>query len=188
MTRLDLKGVTPDNWNCIDCGVNTAPGIPSRAEFENAFAADVLRVKQGVEYTVDEHYEIYHVRDSVWKAAGIEPMGGCLCIGCLEKRLGRELRPKDFARSHPFNQMPGTDRLMERRGDATEIRIDYSGALDLNHHMPQIDNVLRDAFERSPTGGEGTITLAGIAHRFTYTRQGKVIELKIAAVNTEEVR
>ena len=43
------------------------------------------------------------------------PFGGCLCIGCLEKRLGRQLRPTDFDTSHPFNCAPGTTRLMERR-------------------------------------------------------------------------
>jgi hypothetical protein len=42
-------------------------------------------------------------------------MGGCLCIGCLEKRLGRRLRKRDFDRKHPFNQMPGTPRLRNRR-------------------------------------------------------------------------
>jgi hypothetical protein len=63
----------------------------------------------------NEHCEIYMVRDSVWKAAGLEPMGGCICIGCLEKRIGRQLRPKDFTR-HVFNSMPGTERLLQRRG------------------------------------------------------------------------
>jgi len=43
------------------------------------------------------------------------PMGGCLCIGCLERRLGRRLTPKDFSRRHPFNKTPGTGRLIERR-------------------------------------------------------------------------
>ena len=44
------------------------------------------------------------------------PMDGCLCIGCLEKRLGRVLRPKDFKRGHPFNTLPGTPRLIKRQG------------------------------------------------------------------------
>jgi hypothetical protein len=41
-----------------------------------------------------------------------------LCIGCLEKRLGRRLKPKDFQRDHPFNayHMPCTPRLRDRRG------------------------------------------------------------------------
>ena len=42
--------------------------------------------------------------------------GGCLCIGCLEKRIGRVMRPKDFEREHPFNMVPGTPRLMKRQG------------------------------------------------------------------------
>ena len=40
---------------------------------------------------------IYRVRDSVWAAAGIKSFGGCLCIGCLEERLGRRLRPRDVS-------------------------------------------------------------------------------------------
>jgi hypothetical protein len=40
--------------------------------------------------------EYYMVHDHVWKAAGMEPEGGCLCIGCLEERLGRMLTPDDF--------------------------------------------------------------------------------------------
>ena len=31
----------------------------------------------------------------------MEPYGGCLCIGCLEKRIGRKLKPKDFP-DHPL--------------------------------------------------------------------------------------
>ena len=65
--------------------------------------------------TYDDRCEIYTVRDAVWKIAGMEPMGGCLCVGCLEKRLGRRLRPKDFPRRDEFNILPGT-KLIERRG------------------------------------------------------------------------
>ena len=54
------------------------------------------------------------VRSTVWKAAGMEGYGGCLCIGCLEERLGRKLKPKDFMRDHEFNAMPGTERLLNR--------------------------------------------------------------------------
>ena len=46
----------------------------------------------------------------------MEPWGGCLCVGCLEKRLGRRLKPKDFERDDPFNQLPGSARLMKRMG------------------------------------------------------------------------
>src|SRR5215475_4640415 len=66
--------------------------------------------------TYDDQCEIYTVGDAVWKKAGMEPMGGCLCIGCLERRLGRKLRPKDFPARDEFNILPGTKRLIERRG------------------------------------------------------------------------
>ena len=61
--------------------------------------------------------EVYTVRDSVWKKAGIAPMGGCLCIGCLERRIGRRLEPKDFPADDAFNHpdLPGTERLLNRR-------------------------------------------------------------------------
>jgi hypothetical protein len=46
----------------------------------------------------------------------MEDMGGCLCIGCLDKRLGRTLMPRDFLPRHPFNVLPGTELLVSRRG------------------------------------------------------------------------
>ena len=113
--RKSLKGVTPESWLCIDCGINTSPGMSTRAELEAAFAADKSK---GVEQRITAESEVYIVRNVVWAAAGMKPLGGCLCIGCLEKRLGRCLRPKDFLRSHVFNssRMPGTPRLLKRRG------------------------------------------------------------------------
>jgi hypothetical protein len=112
---VDLKDKQPESWNCVDCGVNTAPGNLNRAELEKAFAADIT--DQGVQWCVGPDSEMYMVRDRVWMAALMNPMGGCLCIGCLEKRIGRRLKPKDFARHHPFNSLPATERLMKRRGD-----------------------------------------------------------------------
>jgi hypothetical protein len=120
--KFDYRGLTPETWCCIDCGVNTAPGFPNRVETENFFRA---KEKAGVLWTgpdgqelkFNKHAEVYTVRDAVWKAAGMEPMGGCLCIGCLEKRIGRKLRPKDFLRNHPFNydNIPCTERLRSKR-------------------------------------------------------------------------
>jgi hypothetical protein len=40
--------------------------------------------------------EWYMVHDGVWAAAGMDPDGGRLCIGCLEDRLGRELTADAF--------------------------------------------------------------------------------------------
>src|SRR6516165_8084405 len=33
--------------------------------------------------------EVYIVTKEVWQATGLEGWGGCLCTGCLEKRIGR---------------------------------------------------------------------------------------------------
>jgi hypothetical protein len=60
------------NEPCVDCGAETLSQEPG------------------------EPTEYYMVRDEVWEAAGMHPPGGCLCIGCLEARLGRQLCPRDF--------------------------------------------------------------------------------------------
>lgn len=110
---MNLKGKLPESWACKDCGINTAPGLFNREQTEQAFA--IVRVEQGHSNTVDELSEVYTVKPEIWKAAGMEPMGGCLCIGCIERGLGRMLTAKDFMPNHPFNTMPGTERLLERR-------------------------------------------------------------------------
>ena len=123
MTAGDLRGRATESWLCVDCGINTAPGFLSRVEMEKAIAEAKAAGKwggdQGVEQTINDRSEVYTVRDAVWKAAGMEPMGGCLCIGCLEKRLDRRLKPKDFLRDNSFNDpgLPGTPRLKARRKD-----------------------------------------------------------------------
>jgi hypothetical protein len=108
--RVDARGQMPESWCCIDCGVNTAPGFLTRAEVEAAFNAGVEQIEE----TIDHHSEVYMVRAVIWKRAGMEPFGGCLCVGCLENRLGRRLKPKDFC-DHIFNEMPGTARLLRRQ-------------------------------------------------------------------------
>ena len=114
MSKPDLRSLVPESWACIDCGINTAPGCLNRAQMEQAFASDFA--DRGVRLTFNEFSEVYIVKPNIWKSAGMEAMGGCLCIGCLEKRLGRKLTPKDFPRKHPLNQTPGTERLLARRG------------------------------------------------------------------------
>jgi hypothetical protein len=105
------KGTTPEHWCCIDCGFNTAPAAPTRIEMEREFAE---RGRSG--FGANAQSEIYHVYSWVWERAGMEPWGGCLCIGCLEARIGRPLTPDDFP-DHPFNNvLPGTQRLLERQG------------------------------------------------------------------------
>ena len=53
---------------CMDCGVDT-----------------------------DAINESYMVIDDLWRAA-VPTEAGMLCVGCLEKRLGRTLQRKDFAK------------------------------------------------------------------------------------------
>jgi hypothetical protein len=56
---------------CVDCGVETLPADERRAEW-------------------------YMVTDHVWAATGMDEFDGCLCIGCLEARIGRPLTATDF--------------------------------------------------------------------------------------------
>jgi hypothetical protein len=106
------KGAAPESWCCVDCGVNTAPGALTRALMEFLF-----QTQDKVQGRITRDSEVYTVHDNVWKQAPMTPDGGCLCIGCLEHRLGRKLRPRDFPADRNFNRpdMPGTERLLERR-------------------------------------------------------------------------
>jgi hypothetical protein len=110
----DLKGLMPESWACIDCGFDTAPGCSTREQLEQVFTV-IRREDRGVQQSIDQFSEIYMVKPTIWKAAGMGPFSGCLCIGCLEKRLGRALTRRDFMRNHVFNTMPGTKRLLSRR-------------------------------------------------------------------------
>src|SRR5262249_8056698 len=75
---------TPDSWGCVACGVNTAPGFPGLTKMRQNFK------RYGFSKTViDLRSEVYTVNHSVWKRARMKPDAGCLCIGCLEKRLKR---------------------------------------------------------------------------------------------------
>jgi hypothetical protein len=66
--------------------------------------------------TVGDDSEVYAVKPSVWRKAGMDGKRGCLCIGCLEVRIKRRLVPNDFPRDHGLNLLPrGSARLMSRR-------------------------------------------------------------------------
>jgi Protein of unknown function (DUF2695) len=52
----------------------------------------------------------YMVHDHVWNAGGLSEDGGLLCIGCLEKRIGRRLHPEDFE-DVPLNRRTGNQSL-----------------------------------------------------------------------------
>ena len=114
MEKPDLRGKVPESWACIDCGINTAPGHLAREKMEQALAVDWAN--KGVVQTYNELTEIYEVEPKIWKAAGMDPLSGCLCIGCLEKRIGRMLTARDFVHNSSLNKMPGSERLLKRRG------------------------------------------------------------------------
>jgi hypothetical protein len=122
-TKSDLESFREDkavqdniveSWLCVDCGINTAPGLPSGPEMRIALKLGT----KTVEYCLDTDTEVYHVKDAVWKKAGMRGWNGCLCIGCLELRLGRQLRPNDFAKHdrETWAPLPCSDRLSDRRG------------------------------------------------------------------------
>jgi hypothetical protein len=70
--------------------------------------------------------EYYVVNKDVWAAAhrGTYDRRGFLCIGCLERRIGRKLTPADFTKApvnNPFGNPFGvfvqkSDRLLDRLG------------------------------------------------------------------------
>lgn len=68
--------------------------------------------------TIDEFYMVH---DSVWLASGLSKRGGLLCIGCLERRIGRQLTSDDF-RDCPANWVgmwgEKSERLLQRLGGA----------------------------------------------------------------------
>jgi hypothetical protein len=93
---------------CKDCGMDTEPWPPHRG--------------------TQEHYV---VKDEVWQQAGM-PLakmdddlslcggGGFLCVGCIEKRLGRLLTINDFApiTLDLLKDCQNTPRLLSRVGIA----------------------------------------------------------------------
>lgn len=109
----DVAGLksTPASWCCVDCGFNTGPGAPNRADLIAGMA--MATGDEIGRMVIDDTSEIYAVKTTVWQAADIDE--GCLCIGCLESRIGRRLKPRDFDRKHPFADFPGTERLLSRR-------------------------------------------------------------------------
>jgi hypothetical protein len=102
-----------ESWLCVDCGMNTHPGCAP-----GPIVRQELKTKGETVIEFGPDTEIYMVRAGVWKRAGMEPWGDCLCVACIERRLGRRLRPKDFDWNNELNDLPGTPRLMKRQGAA----------------------------------------------------------------------
>jgi hypothetical protein len=115
----DMFGLIPDSYICVDCGMDTWPGHQTRAEVERSMrAAKAAGKTWKTSMTFTSETEVYYVHPHVWEASGVGFWNGCLCIGCLEKRLGRQLQPFDFMAEHAdgFNDpnLPGTRRRFER--------------------------------------------------------------------------
>jgi hypothetical protein len=106
--KFNGPSVIPESWSCVDCSMNTAPGCLDRREQSLARNVDI-------EDKIDDMSEVYVVKPKLWIAAGMKQTAGCLCIGCLELRIGRRLVQKDFSRKHTINSRPGTTRLLSRR-------------------------------------------------------------------------
>jgi hypothetical protein len=108
----------PDTWNCIDCGENTAPGMSGAND-----VLEALNAGRGIKQKVDKRSEIYTASESVWRAARMGDHDGCLCVGCLENRLGRMLNREDFIPWHVFNgpHYPRTKRLKDRLERAPDV-------------------------------------------------------------------
>ena len=74
---------------------------------------------------VDDICEYYMVLDSVWQEAMKQGKVKMLCIGCLEKRLGRLLTKDDFTLC-PLNKdtrdYQKSDRLLNRLGLSDKFR------------------------------------------------------------------
>jgi len=99
-----------ESWLCVDCGRNTASGV-----LNGPTARRQLKRRGKHKTRITTKDEIYTLRNATWKKARMEAWGGCLCVGCIEKRLRRKLTPKDFDWEHPFNGFPCTRRLLNRR-------------------------------------------------------------------------
>jgi hypothetical protein len=127
--EFDLYGIIPDNYICVDCKMDTWPGHPTRAEVEQSMrdAKAAGKKWKGFGQTWTQETEAYYVHPHVWKACGLGDFwNGVLCIGWLEKRLGRRLQPCDFMAEHAngFNDpgLPGTLRRFDRLTGGKALR------------------------------------------------------------------
>jgi DNA-directed RNA polymerase subunit RPC12/RpoP len=98
---------TPLSYRCVDCGVDTFPGNNGRKQLED------IQAGRNTQLTYCSKSEVYTVREEVWDKAGSP--SGCLCVGCLEQRIGRLLNATDFCDQDGFARLPCTKRLRKRR-------------------------------------------------------------------------
>jgi hypothetical protein len=116
MTYSIPKGAIPESWNCVDCGVNTAPGLYGRAMMEAAIAAIGVAAweREGVEQTYDDQTEVYTVREAIWKRPAWIPMA----VACASAVWSSDsvAQTQGFPPGRCIHQVPTTPRLIERQG------------------------------------------------------------------------
>lgn len=85
--------------------------MPKKIKNRSRFMCIVCKVDTG---KIGEHYMLV---DPVWNKVHTSAIG-MLCIGCLEKRLGRKLVPSDFHPCYINNKNYGSRsaRLTNRMG------------------------------------------------------------------------
>lgn len=69
-----------------------------------------------VDCDTDTKYEHYFAKNDVWFGEAKMGEAGMLCIGCLEKRIGRLLKASDFTSAHINDprRYSKTARLVDR--------------------------------------------------------------------------
>jgi hypothetical protein len=69
--------------------------------------------------------EWFMLVSEVWALTGLSRTGGVLCIGCTERRVGRELAPDDFDGTLGTNRpsLADSDRMLNRLGYRRRVNV-----------------------------------------------------------------
>jgi hypothetical protein len=167
---------------CKDCGMDTEPWPPHRG--------------------TQEHFI---VKNEIWAAAGMPPGkvdpddmsmrgGGILCVGCIEKRLGRLLTINDFAPRtlDLLKSCEHTPRLLSRVG----INFMAIANQPLPEHIVEqwMAAIIMNALKREPLGRKlRQVEVDGDEVALTYTkavvrcRAGPETKALMAALRRDQV-
>jgi hypothetical protein len=108
--------------------------------------------REETSFRVDRADEYYMVRDALWRKAHPQQKGK-LCIGCLERRLGCRLRPRDFTDA-PINRFlrGSSDRLASRVMSVPEDAVPLlRKEARKRTRRSQFTNLIEQAYERRPS-------------------------------------
>lgn len=92
-----MRTKPPADAPCMDCGTDTTP-------CRNAQNCPHHKRHQ-CRHNSPLPWEWYMIEDDLWAAIVGPGARGFLCIGCLERRLGRQLNRADFSH-RPVNLIP----------------------------------------------------------------------------------